>query len=103
MKKSTKRKTKYLTKRVLTQRIGFTESTLTDLEDIRDLLSLVTDVKYSRAILVRRAFEVYRDYLAIQDVSEELPQELRKINSVRGTKGRPPKELLPVKLIEGGI
>lgn len=97
------RKTKYLTKRVLTQRIGFTEGSLNDLKDIREMLELVTDVKYSRALLIRRALEVYRDYLAVQEVSEELPQELRKIIRIRGQRGRPPKELQPVNLLKGGI
>jgi hypothetical protein len=103
MRKANKGRTKYLTKRALTQRIGFTESSLHDLEDIRLMLSLVTDVKYSRAILIRRALEVYRDHLAVIDAYEELPRELGKITRVRGTRGRPPKELLPVELIEGGI
>ena len=101
--KPTKRKAKYLTKRALTQRIGFTESTLDDLENIRQMLGLVTDVKYSRALLIRRALEVYADHLAVLEVPDELPREVRNINRVRGKKGRPPKPFLAYELIEGGI
>lgn len=101
--KPKKRRTKYLTKRALTQRIGLTEGSVEDLDEIRQVLTDVTETQYSRALLIRRAIEVYRYYLEGQLYDGPLRTELARIARIKGSKGRPTKSSPSYKPLEQGI
>lgn len=103
MKYTRKRRTKYLTKRALTQRIGLTKGSVDDLDEIRLILTDVTDMKYTRALLIRRAIEVYRYYLVDKFYNEQLLSELAQIADIEGKKGRPPERAALLEPLEGGI
>ncbi|WP_432471799.1 hypothetical protein [Amphritea sp. HPY] len=100
-------KKQYLTRKAISQRIGLTESSVETLRDIKKVLKAFTKKDHSRALLIRRAVEVYAEYLLEQYHKGLLSSETYYIEELTGIRGRPPKvsaaEGETSKATQGGI
>ncbi|RRC98494.1 hypothetical protein [Amphritea balenae] len=81
----------YLTRKAISQRIGLTESSIETIQEISEVLSRFSSKDYSRALLIRRAIEVYDQYLLNQHRGGYLSAEPERIERLTGARGRPSK------------
>ena len=100
-------KKRYLTRKIISQRIGLTEGSVETLKDIKKVLKAFAKKDCSRALLIRRAIEVYAEYLLEQYHKGLLPSEAYRIEELTGIRGRPPEIQAEVEgktsnAIEGG-
>lgn len=84
-------KKRYLTRKLISQRIGLTEGSIDTLKDIKRILKALSKKDYSRALLIRRAIEVYAEYLLEQYRKGLLSSEAYYIDELTGIRGRPPE------------
>ena len=81
-------KKRYLTRRAITQRVGLTEGSIHTLNDIAHTLQSMTDIAYSRPMIIRRAIEVYASHLQGLYNEELLHTELDELDGLKGQRGR---------------
>lgn len=100
-----KRPKVYLTRKAISQRIGLTESSVDTIQEIAEVLMRFSSKDYSRAMLIRRAIEVYSQYLLEEHRKGYLSDEPERIEQLAGFRGRPPKSLAGQSshVIHGGI
>jgi len=81
-------KKRYLTRRAITQRVGLTEGSIDTLNDIAFTLQTMTDITYSRPMIIRRAIEVYASHLLGLYSEGLLHTELDELDGLKGQRGR---------------
>lgn len=79
-----------LTKKVMNQRVGFTEGSLATINDISQLYQINVKTEFSRSLIIRRALEFYAHALREVKTQSQLYQESRELIAHRGNRGRRP-------------
>ncbi|NRA17471.1 MAG: hypothetical protein HRU04_18435 [Oceanospirillaceae bacterium] len=77
-----------MTRRAITQRIGLTESSVRTISDITRALRSVAEIDYSRPMVIRRAVEVYAEYLLELHNKGLLHTEIADVDALQGQRGR---------------
>jgi len=94
---------RYLTQRVISQRIGLTQGSINTLKQIAYVLKSISKYRYSRALIIRRAIEVYADHLVSLHENGLLHTEGSQVESIKGVRGRPIKAVSEAKAVEASV
>jgi hypothetical protein len=94
---------RYLTQRFISQRIGLTQGSINTLKQIAYVLKSISKYRYSRALIIRRAIEVYADHLVSLHENGLLHTEGSQVESIKGVRGRPTKAVSEAKAVEASV